>query len=276
MQKFLLFLIFIVPFVGLSQQIERVIVEGFISAPPGEDLEAISIYNVSSQKGTITNEKGEFTLEVAVNDRVLFSALQFQKFTVIVDEGIVANRVMKIYVNPAILELDEIIVRPHDLTGNIRVDASRIKTSKPPVSLNLSWEDLEYGFEFSDDKSSGVRNSALDKTSKMATEHIGTVNLLGFVGLIGKSLFKSQKSSTEKQSPLERAQLSDVSYTAIYQRFPKTFFTDFLQIPEERIENFIYFSIENGFTVDLLKETNELKLMDFFEKQSKIYLKTTE
>ncbi|MCR9182808.1 MAG: carboxypeptidase-like regulatory domain-containing protein [Flavobacteriaceae bacterium] len=276
MQKLLLFLIFIVPFVALSQQIERVEVKGVITAPADEDLEAISIYNVSSQKGTITNDNGEFTIEVAINDRVLFSALQFQKFTVIVDEGIVANRVMKIYVNPAIFQLDEVIVRPHDLTGNIVVDAARIKTSDPLAALNLSWEDLEYGFEFSDDKSSGVTNSALDKTSKMATEHIGTVNLLGFVGLLGETLFKNRKNSAEKRSPLERAQISDVSYTAIYQRFPKTFFTDLLQIPEISIENFIYFILENGFTTDLLKENNELKLMDFLEKQSKIYLKTSE
>jgi len=276
MQKLLLILIFIIPFVGLPQQIERVKVEGVITAPPGEDLEAISIYNISSQKGTITNEKGEFTLEVAVNDRVLFSALQFQKFTVIVDEVIVKEKIMKIYVNPAVMQLDEIIVRPHNLTGNIVVDAARIKTSKPPVSFDLSWEDLEYGFEFSDDKSSGVKNSALDKTSKMATEHIGTVNLLGFVGLLGETLFKNRKSTSEKRSPLVRAQLTDVSYTAIYQRFPKTYFTDLLQIPEDRIENFIYYSIENGFTADLLQENNELKLMDFLEKQSKIYLKTTQ
>lgn len=275
MQKLLLFILLFSPFSVFSQQIERVMVAGNITAPPGEDLGAISIYNVSSQKGTITNEIGEFNLEVGVNDRVLFSALQFQKFTVIVDEGIVDSKVMKIYVNPAVFQLDEVIVRPHDLTGNIVVDAARINTSDPLPAFNLSWEDLEYGFEFSDDKSSGVENSALDKTSKMATEHIGTINLLGFVNLLGETLFRNRDRS-QKKSSLEQMQRGDATFVALNQRFPKTYFTELLLIPEERIENFIYFIIENGFTAELLKENNELKLMDFLEKQSKIYLKTSE
>tara|TARA_R110002072_G_scaffold110599_5_gene238464 strand:+ start:9662 stop:10489 length:828 start_codon:yes stop_codon:yes gene_type:complete len=275
MQKLLLFILLFSPFSVFSQQIERVMVAGNITAPSGEDLGAISIYNVSSQKGTITNEIGEFNLEVGVNDRVLFSALQFQKFTVIVDEGIVDSKVMKIYVNPAVFQLDEVIVRPHDLTGNIVVDAARINTSDPLPAFNLSWEDLEYGFEFSDDKSSGVENSALDKTSKMATEHIGTINLLGFVNLLGETLFRNRDRS-QKKSSLEQMQRGDATFVALNQRFPKTYFTELLLIPEERIENFIYFIIENGFTAELLKENNELKLMDFLEKQSKIYLKTSE
>lgn len=270
MQKLLLVLIFIVPFVGLSQQIERVMVEGVITAPPGEDLEAISIYNVSSQKGTITNENGEFSLEVGVNDRVLFSALQFQKFTVIVDEGIVANKVMKIYVNPAILQLDEIIVRPHDLTGNIIVDASRIKTSDPLAAMNLSWEDLNYGFEFSDDKSSGVENSGMREVPSAG------LNILYPFVLLADLIFKKSDSKPKKLNPLDEMKLDDASFVALNQRFQKSYFTDVLLLPEERIENFIYFIIENGFTADLLKENNELKLMDFLEKQSKIYLKTTE
>lgn len=271
MQKYLLFIILIFPFIGLSQQIERVTVKGVITAPAGEDLEAISIYNVSSQKGTITNENGEFTLEVGVNDRVLFSALQFQKFTVIVDEGIVETKQMKIYVNPAILELDEVIVRPHDLTGNIKVDVSKIKTSAPFALTGLSWGDLEYGFEFSDDKSSGVKNSALQEVPTAG------LNVLFPIVLLADLIFKNSDSKrSPKLSKLEEMQRDDASFVALNQRFPKSYFTDVLLLPEEHIQNFIYFIIENGFTADLLKDNNELKLMDFLEKQSKIYLKTTE
>lgn len=275
MQKYLLLFIILIPIIGFSQEGSRIKVDGIITAPPGEDLEAISIYNVSSQKGTITNANGEFSLEVGLNDRIHFSALQFQKFTVIVDEGVLETKQMKIYVNPAILQLDEVIVRPHDLTGNIVVDVSRIKTAAPLVFSDISFTDLEYGFEFSDDKSSGVKNNALDKTSVLATENIGTVNLLGFVGLLGETLFRNRNRS-QKLTPIEEMQRGDASFVALNQRFPETYFSDLLKIPEDRIESFIYFIIENGFTSDLLKENNELKLMDFLEKQSKSYLKTIE
>lgn len=50
MQKLLLYILLFSPFIVFSQQIERVMIAGSITAPPGEDLGAISIYNVSSQK----------------------------------------------------------------------------------------------------------------------------------------------------------------------------------------------------------------------------------
>lgn len=275
MKKTFAILFFVIPVMFFAQQAERTLVNGVITAPIGEDLEGISVYNVSSQKGTITDQNGAFTLEVGLQDRVLFTALQFQKFTIIVDEGIIENKQLKVYVNPAVVQLDEIIVRPHDLTGNIVVDVARIKTVDLDAGINYAWEQMEFGYEFSDDRSSSVKNTALDRTSQMAIEHIGTINLLGFVGLLGETLFRNRNRS-QILSPLEKAQLADASFTAVYQRFAQSYFTDNLKLTQDQIEPFLYFISNNGFTTDLLKENNELKLMDFLEKQSKIYLATTE
>jgi hypothetical protein len=276
MRKILFILLLVLPGFVVAQQIDRTQVKGVITAPIGEDLEGISVYNISSQKGTVTNQNGEFTIEVGINDRVLFTALQFQKFTIIIDEGIVENKQMRVYVNPAVMQLDEIIVRPHDLTGNIIVDASRIKTVDLDLGFTLSWEEMEFGYEFSDDRSSGVKNTALDRTSQIAIEHIGTINLLGLVGLLGETFFRNKDRSTQKLTPLEKAQIADASYIAVYQRFANSYFTENLKLSKDQIEPFLYFISDNGFTLDLLKENNELKLMDFLEKQSEIYLATTE
>lgn len=272
MRKLLLFLFITLPLFVFSQQIERVLIQGVVTAPLGEDVEAISIYNISSQKGTITNANGEFSLEVGINDRVLFSALQFQKFTVIIDEGIVTSRQLKVYVNPAVTTLDEIIVRPHDLTGNLVVDAGRIKTTDLAVDLKLSWESMEFDFEFAPDSGTGVENNALNEVPTAG------LNVLGLVVLIGETLFKNRNKPKPKQklTPIEKKQLEDASYIAIYQRFALDYFTDVLNIPRDQIENFLYFVTENGFTADLIRVNNELKLMDFLEKQSKIYLARTE
>lgn len=270
MREIFILVLLLIPGLIHAQQIDRVKVDGVITAPIGEDVEGISVYNVSFQKGTITNEKGEFSLEMGLNDRVLFSALQFQKFTVIVDEGIVNTRQMKVYVNPAITTLDEIIVRPHDLTGNIRVDVSRIKTVDIDTDLNYSWEKMEFDYEFADDSSSGVENVALREIPTAG------LNILGLVSFLGETLFRKRDNSAQKLSPLEKAQFADASYTAIYQRFANDYFIEVLKIPKDQIENFLYFVAENGFTPDLIQANNELKLMDFLEKKSIIYLERTE
>lgn len=268
MRNTIIFIFLLAPFILFAQEIERVTVTGIItSSVPGEDLEGISIYNKSSQKGTITDPEGKFTLEVGVNDRVLFTALQFQKFTVIIDEGIVDNRHMKIYVNPAITELDEVIVRPHDLTGNIRVDVSRIKTVDLASGFNLTWEEMEFDFDFSADKSSGVENSALQKVPPAG------LNLLAPFVFLGDLLFKRKSPNEPEINSLQQLQLKDASFIALQQRFPEAYFSEILNIPEEEQVNFIYFVLEQDFTTDLLRENNELKLMDFLDNQSELYLK---
>tara|TARA_R110000850_G_scaffold16697_3_gene51788 strand:- start:16914 stop:17726 length:813 start_codon:yes stop_codon:yes gene_type:complete len=269
MRNTISFILLLVPFLLFAQQIERVSVNGSItSSVPGEDLEGISIYNTSSQKGTITDSEGKFTLEVGVNDRVLFTALQFQKFTVIIDEGIVDTRQMKVYVNPAITQLDEVIVRPHDLTGNIRVDVSRIKTVDIASGFNLSWEEMEFDFEFSEDKSSGVENSALQEVPSAG------LNILAPFGFLADLIFKSKNRSSQPDlTPLQELQLKDASFVALQQRFPEAYYSEILNIPEGEQVNFIYFVLDQDFTTDLLRENNELKLMDFLEKQSQLYLR---
>src|SRR5690606_24128427 len=113
---------------------------------------------------------------------------------------------MKVYVNPAITTLDEIIVRPHDLTGNIRVDVSRIKTVDLDSGINISWEEMEYVFEFADDNSSGVENVAMREVPTAG------LNVLGLVSLLGETLFRKRDTTAQKLTTLEKAQFADASY----------------------------------------------------------------
>ena len=61
------------------------------------DLSDVTVFNTSSNEGTITDEKGKFSLRVALNDRVEISALQFKKFSVVVNEEILESRIMTVF-----------------------------------------------------------------------------------------------------------------------------------------------------------------------------------
>ena len=110
LKKLLLTIILLLPICLLAQDIERIIISGKVTAPKGEDIEGITIYNVSSQKGTVTSPEGIFALKVAENDRVSVTALQFSTFIVIVDKGVIDNKRMGIYLNPVVNQLEEVIV----------------------------------------------------------------------------------------------------------------------------------------------------------------------
>jgi hypothetical protein len=54
-----------------------------------EDKEGVAVFNTfSSNKWTATDKDGYFSIDVALNDVIQFSALQFQDFTVTINQKI--------------------------------------------------------------------------------------------------------------------------------------------------------------------------------------------
>lgn len=264
-----LFFIYILltPFILQAQDIERIKIQGKVTAPKGEDVEGVSIYNVSSQKGTISSVDGEFTIEVAENDRLLVSALQFSSFTVIIDQGVIINKRLGIYLNPVVNQLEEVIVRPYDLSGNVLVDVGRIKTANIVPEWDLSYESLEFNYEFSADQYTSVKGNKAEEAFYNAQQQAN----LNFVGLAGL-LFPKKKRKNTRVINTER----NLVAKNLRQRFSNSYISDVFGISEENANEFIYFVEENGMRTDMLKANNEILLLDFMYQKSEDFLKQTE
>jgi hypothetical protein len=265
-KKLLLLLLFVAAPALFAQDIDRTKVSGKIHVPQGEDAEGISIYNISSQKGTITNADGTFEIDVAENDRVQITALQYQSFTVIVDKGVIARKVMNIFLNPSVNQLEEVVVRPYDLSGNINVDVKKIPTYNVTKNWDLSYENLEYGYTFvPDDKTAVPGNAAEEALHGNALKN--GANILALLGGVANLLFPKG----EKISIVERQETLSTISNNIQQRFSKDFITANFDIPENKAVDFLFFAQENGLDKDLLKPENEMQLMEFLFKKSKEY-----
>ena len=264
-KQLLSILFFLTTFALIAQDTQRIEIEGIIKVSSNEDLEGVSVYNVSSQKGTITNSEGKFSLEVAENDRIIFTALQFQEFTVVVDEGVVNEKFLSVYINPAVVELEEVVVRPYNLSGHVRVDAPRIRYVDINAHIgDLSYENLEFNSEFAPDSQTSIKENVSLEALGYTSQREGA-NIFGLV-----SLLSGNKSN--KPTRRELTQLKEAKITAVQQRFGNHYFTDTLQIPEERIGEFLYFAEDEGLGTDLLKPENELKLMSFIKQKSTLFL----
>ena len=110
MQKnyYILFTIFIIGSLAFSQDTKRIEVFGKIIVD-SVDVEGVTIYNTSSNKGTITDIEGQFSIEVTLNDRVEVSALQFEKFVIVINEAIMSSKIMTVFLVERINKLDEVI-----------------------------------------------------------------------------------------------------------------------------------------------------------------------
>lgn len=265
-KKLLLLLLIVAAPAIFAQDIDRTKVSGKIHVPQGEDAEGISVYNISSQKGTITNTDGSFVIDVAENDRIQITALQYQSFTVIVDKGVVDRKLMNIFLNAAVNQLEEVVVRPYDLSGNINVDVKKIPTYNVTKDWDLSYGNLEYGYTFvPDDKTSVSGNAAEEALHGNALKN--GANVLALLGGVGQLLFPKGK----KISPVEKLEDQSTVSNNIQQRFSKDFIVANFGIAEDKTVDFLFFAQENGLDKELLKPINEMQLMEFLFKKSKEY-----
>ncbi|CAM3451652.1 carboxypeptidase-like regulatory domain-containing protein [Aequorivita lipolytica] len=272
MTKNLLLLLFIVAApVLFAQDIDRTKVSGKIHVPQGEDSEGISVYNISSQKGTITSADGTFEIELAENDRIQITALQYQSFTVVVDRGIIQRKVINIFLNPAVNQLEEVVVRPYDLTGNINVDVKKIPTYNVTKNWDLSYKNLEYGYTFEQDDKTAIAGNAAEEALHGNALKNGA-NVLALLGGVAQLLFPKGDKISPAQ---EQEDLSTISNN-IQQRFSKDFIAANFAIPEDKAVDFLFFAQENGLNKDLLKPENEMQLMEFLFKKSNEYKKRSE
>ncbi len=270
-KKLLLLLFIIVSPALLAQEIERTKVAGKIHVPNDDDAEGINVYNVSSQKGTVTNADGTFEIEIAENDRVQISALQYQSFTVIIDKGILDRKKMNVMMNQSINQLDEVVVRPYDLSGNINVDVKKIQTYSVKKDLGLSNYNLKYGNDLNPDEKTKIAGNAAEEALQGNSLKNGA-NILGLLaGAVSLLLPKKDKDTSS-----EKLETGDALNNNLQQRFSKYFIASTFDIPEEKAVDFLYFAEENGMEQRLLKPENEMELIEFLLKQSKEYKKRGE
>ena len=255
----------------LAQDIERTKVSGKLYVPKGDDAEGINVYNVSSQKGTITNADGSFEIEIAENDRVQITALQYQSFTVVIDKGIVERQQMNIFMNPAINQLDEVVVRPYDLSGNINVDVKKIPTYTVNKDWDLSYYNMEYGYQFEPDDKTKISGNAAEEALHGNSLKDGA-NILAILGGVAQLLFPKG----EKITLVKKQENQMVMENNMQQRFSRSFIASTFGIPEEKAVDFLYFAQENGMEQRLLKSENEMELMEFLLAQSKEYKRRSE
>lgn len=269
-KQILLILLLITSFSAFSQEIERITISGKITASKGDDVEGINIYNKSSQKGTITSETGEFEIKVAENDRVYISAMQFQNFTVIIDEGIMESKKMQIALNPVINQLDEVLIRPYDLSGNIVADVKRINVTSVSNKYDTSYETVEFGYEFSADAQTSVKGNKAEEAYHNGQEQYGG-DLIGLGALLVSAFLPKTKSKNGTKK--EEISQVDMVTNAVQKRFGINYISKTFDIPEDKVNEFIYFVEDNGIDQKLLLPENELLLIELLDKQSKVYLK---
>ncbi len=254
------FCLFIFVQLTFSQGIERKVLRGKI-AVDSFDVENILVYNVSSKEKVMTNRDGKFSIFARTTDTLFFESSSYvsQKYILTQKDFWKDELEIKLHIN--ITELDEVIISPYSLTGDLIIDTKRIQV---------------YGEAFLGIDASVVKHYEDDITSQTPVNIAmpnsfapgASVDIIAIGTGIGKLLGINRNSKTHSEQVYEERRIRDLQSKSfsehILKRFSHNFFIETLKIKSEDIPIFMNFSELNIYELSsLLKAENELKLIEY-------------
>ena len=250
-----------------AQTIGRIPIEGNIKVPSDSDPDGITIFNKNSNRGTTSDSNGDFEISVVVGDSLYFSALQFNDLLVVIDSKIFEAATLNVEITEGVNQLPEVVVRPHNLSGNLGEDLENINTVPLPVPSPSGWVVNDYDYEFRPDAQSGVYNAAAGESGGPSV----ALNPLAIVGALVSWILPKKSDKKAKSQP--RTQVGLISLERhLRANFENDFFEEVLKIPAKDIPEFIAFC-EQGVSPELLQPSNKIDLIEYLVVQSKAFKK---
>lgn len=240
MRKLVLLITLLFSTLAIAQEVVRTPLRGTVLYRSSNVVNE-NVINATSEEATITDENGDFLIPVAVGDRLVFTAVNYQLKVVVVTEKIIRNNRLVVEVVEKIQQLEEVVVSPDN----------------QEKFLEMQNEDFK-GYEYAIDRSTKVQNIALDRSVNGMQDGLNFANIF-------KALFKSRKKKGEEAPDIK---VSEV----LRQVYEDRFFVVDLKLPPERIDDFLLYCDDKIPSNALLRKENEFELIDFLVTHSKTYL----
>ncbi len=256
---------------GLFAQNRTITIYGTVISD-SKAIENVHIINKSTKEGTISDQNGKFKIDVKLHDTLLFSDIQFYHLEINITKTIIDQKNLEVILFQRINTLNEIVLKTHDLFGNLTLDSRKLNDSLQKANpLALHYNDI-YRTPSSIVTKKLNSNYLPDVTDPMAPIGGDLLGLALFVfkplikevSKIGKTKreLKKKERNYQKQaiaSPdIIRAQLGDV------------FFTKELNIATNQIDAFILHCKSKGI-IDLFLKNKKLEMINIMIEESKTF-----
>lgn len=214
----------------------------------------VHVMNTSSNRATITDAEGRFSISTKLNDTILFSAVQYKRMSLVISRAMLESRLIIVPLEEFINELDEVVVRPYNLSGDLSRDMNSLNKEKVYVASTL-----------------GLPNAYVkpitqaERKLNEATTGGGLVPLNPIINAIsGRTKYlKKVLASQEKYARTIR----------VREYYADSLFVKYLKIPENKIEDFMYFcEVDNAFSA-VVDSHDKLKIWEYLKLRSSSYLR---
>jgi hypothetical protein len=224
------------------------------------------VVNITTEKGTFTGDYGQYRIVVAVGDTVTVSSIQHQPYEVVISDPIAFSKKLNVILKKNVIELDEIVLKEHDLTGILRSD--RKKVSKDSIAAKGK-SIAEFITEMAEKESQGegkYKDPTENGTAAVSTRNTDpTKKFKGAGGIL--NLGKGDKKKLEIQKITSDKFTSKI----ILDTYGKQFF-DEIKVPEKYIFTFIDYCKQYNIK-NLYNEGLVLQVAVILKREAPIYMK---
>lgn len=208
------------------------------------EVEGIYILNKTNNTSTITNQKGDFEINVMFNDTLVFSALQYEIKFVVITEKVLKNEYLEVTLDEKINELAPVTVTPYNLSGNLARDLQNNPAENVINAVSL-----------------GLPNATVKKKDHMHrmlyTASSGPLSLL----------INTLNGKIKKIKKLIKLQKKEVKIEATKELFEIEFYVKDLKIPEDYIDRFMYFCATDP-SFETIESENPLSILEYLKAKS--------
>ena len=130
-------------------------------------LKNVHVVNLNTEKGTFSNDYGQFRIVVSLGDTLRFSSVEYETVKKKITDRIYFSKKLNLILKNKNYVLNEIVVKEHDLTGNLSIDRKKV----PKDTIATMGKDLSNLIDDVSKKSQkGILNKPIKKDSKLAEE----------------------------------------------------------------------------------------------------------
>ena len=233
-------------------------------------LKNVHVVNLNTEKGTFSNDYGQYRIVVSLGDTIRFSSVEYETVKKTITDRIFFSKKLNLVLENKNYILNEVVVKEHDLTGNLSIDRKKVpKDTIATMGKNLSnlIDDISKKSQKGILNKPSIKDSKLAEESKRNTDPTKSFNGLDLGSIVGGLISLIPKNKSKKKSKKQSIQLLKNS---ILSDFGYDFF-DQLKIPEDKIYAFLYYC--SKFNIEeLYEQESELNLIKLLENKSSIFL----
>ena len=211
----------------------------------------VNIVNYNNGLGTVNSKSGKFSIPAKVGDKVIFSSVKYEPYTVEVTQKILEKENHQIILFLMVNELEEVNISSLTLTGDLLADANNMD-----LEPSLSARDLGLPIR------TAPRLTVEERRLYTAASG-GPVGVLIDVLSGRMEMLKRQKEYADLEQLIAKSE----------SLVPNNFFEETLNINPTWVDDFLYFCSQQENFKSTVNKNDAFVMIEFFQQQVVAYYK---